>query len=123
MKKTIVMLAMLGASLGLSAQAYQKPDKINKDKTGISETSYEKTPVPDKTAVIIPEKVAVVVPEKVKEGFKRDYYTYDIKPIWSKEGENYKVSFEKANNLRKAKSVLNGYMLTSNTLVYKCLEC
>jgi hypothetical protein len=85
MEKTIVMLAMLGASFGLSAQTYQKPDKTNKEKTGITETTYEKTALPDKTAVTIPEKV--------KEGFSRDYYTKDITPVWTKEGENYKVSF------------------------------
>jgi hypothetical protein len=88
MKKAIVMLAMLGASFGLSAQTYhnQKSDKTNnKEKTGITETTYEKTTVPDKTAVIIPEKV--------KEGFNRDYYTKDITPVWKKEGENYRVHF------------------------------
>ncbi|HXB41871.1 MAG TPA: hypothetical protein VNZ49_15120 [Bacteroidia bacterium] len=90
-KKIVATLAIFGACIGLNAQTYHKTKNEGMNhKTGITETTYEKTPIPQ-------DKTTVVVPEVVKAAFNKDYYTRDISPTWKKEGENYRVSFTNAS--------------------------
>jgi hypothetical protein len=87
MKKVLIMLAMCGFFAGMQAQtdSYMKSDrKKDKDKTGMSSTTYTKTPTYTQSSY----KESENVPDKVKDAFKDAYG--DVKATWKKEGENFR---------------------------------
>src|ERR1700739_2456119 len=99
-KKIIAALAILGSSITFQAQTYQNPGKTN-TKTGMTETTYKETPIPDNT-----------VPDKVKSAFYNGY-SLTAKPTWKKEGNNYKACLKNGSLGSTAVYDKNGTLLYS----------
>jgi hypothetical protein len=98
MKNKILLLAILGASIGLSAQTNKSEKGTKNPKTGMTEQTYRESvvlPYPENTLVGVPQ--AWSLPDKVKAGFDRDHNAKGVHPVWKKDGEDYRFSFKKGS--------------------------
>jgi len=82
MKKIMIMLAFCGTLATMTAQATKESDGT-KEKTGMTATTYTKTPK---------DKTNVSIPEKIRNRFTIDFP--DVKPVWKREMGYYTASYK-----------------------------